>query len=79
MTLTLTQVPKEVDDALRLRAQSQGKSVDEVVLEVIRAGLAVTASPKLRDLSEFAGTWVSDPEVDAALKDQDRVDPEMWR
>jgi len=79
MTLTLTQVPEDVDDALRLRAQTQGKSVDEVALDLIRAGLAITTSPKRRDLSEFAGTWVSDPEVEAALRDQDRIDPEMWR
>lgn len=79
MTLTLTHVPKEVDDALRLRAQEQGKHMDEVVLDVIRAGLAITAAPKRRDLGEFAGSWVSDPEVEAAMKDQDRIDPEMWR
>jgi len=79
MTLTLTHLPKEVDDALRLRAQAQGKSVDEVALDLIREGLATTALPKRRDLSEFAGSWVSDPEVEAALWDQDRIDPEMWR
>jgi plasmid stability protein len=79
MTLTLTQVPKDLDDALRLRAQSQGKSVDEVAVEVIRAGLAINDSLKRRDLSEFAGSWVNDPEVEAALKDQDRIEAEMWR
>jgi plasmid stability protein len=79
MTLTLTQVPKDLDDALRLRAQSQGKSVDEVAVEVIRAGLAINVPSNRRDLSEFAGSWVSDPEVEAALKDQDRIDAEMWR
>jgi plasmid stability protein len=79
MTLTLPHVPKEVDEALRLRAQAEGKSVDEVVLEIIRAGLAITAAPRQRDLAEFAGSWVSDPVVEATLKDQDRVDPELWR
>ena len=54
MTLNLTDVPQDLNDALRLRAQSEGKSVDAVVLEVLRAGLAITASPRLRDLSEFA-------------------------
>jgi plasmid stability protein len=79
MTLTLTHVPKDLDDALRLRAQALGKTVDDVILEVIRAGLAITALPKRWDLSEFAGTWVSDPDVEAAIKDQDRIDPELWR
>ena len=79
MTLTLTHVPKELDDALRLRARVEGKSVDEVAVEVMRAGLGVAVATKRLDLSEFAGTWVSDPDVEAALRDQDRVDPEMWR
>jgi plasmid stability protein len=79
MVLTLTDVPKELDDAIRSRALAQGKSVEQVVLDAIRAGLAITALPVKRDLSEFAGSWVSDPEVEAALKDQDRIDPEMWK
>lgn len=79
MTLTLTHVPKELDDALRIRAKVEGKSVDEVLLEALQAGLGLPMSAKRRDLSEFAGSWVSDPQVEEALKDQDRIDPEMWR
>jgi hypothetical protein len=79
MTLTLTEIPKELDDALKLRAKSQGKTIDEVAIEAMRSGLAVPISSKRRDLSEFAGTWVSDPELESALKDQDSIDPELWR
>jgi hypothetical protein len=80
MVLTLAHIPRELDDALRLRAQSEGKSIDEVALEALRTGLGLAiGTQKRRDLSEFAGTWVEDPEVDAALRDQDRVDPELWR
>jgi hypothetical protein len=80
MVLTLADIPRELDDALRQRAQSEGKSVDEVAVEAIRAGLGLAAKvEKRRDLSEFAGSWVDDPDVDAALRDQDRVDPELWR
>jgi len=35
--------------------------------------------PKKRDLSDIAGTWVEDPEFDAALEDQSRIDWELWR
>jgi hypothetical protein len=35
--------------------------------------------PKRRDLSDLAGTWVEDPEFDAALEDQRRIDWELWR
>ena len=78
MTLTLTDWPKELDDALRLRAHAEGKRVDELALEVLRMGLALPPAPK-RNLSEFSGTWVSDPDVDAALQDQDGIALELWR
>jgi plasmid stability protein len=35
--------------------------------------------PKKRDLSDLAGTWVEDPEFDAALEDQRRIDWELWQ
>lgn len=35
--------------------------------------------PKRRDLSDIAGTWVEDPEFDAALEDQRRIDWELWQ
>lgn len=80
MTLTLANLPQELDHALRQRAQSEGKSVDQVALEALRAGLELeTGAGAKRDLSEFAGSWIADPEVDAALKDQDRIDAELWK
>jgi hypothetical protein len=35
--------------------------------------------PKKRDLSDLAGTWVEDPEFDAAMEDQRRIDWELWQ
>ena len=80
MTLTLQDIPNELDAVLRRRAAAEGKTVDQIALDALKAGLGVgTTASKRIDLSDVAGTWVEDPEVDAALRDQDRVDPEMWR
>jgi plasmid stability protein len=80
MTLTLSNLPQELDEALQRRAQSEGKTVDQVALEAIRAGLGLESGViAKRDLSEFAGSWIADPQVDSALRDQDRVDPELWK
>ena len=79
MTLTLANIPHELDQVLRQRALSEGKSVDEVALNAIRAGLALVVAHKNRDLSEFAGSWIEDAEVNTALKDQDHVDTELWK
>jgi hypothetical protein len=80
MTLTLANIPLELDEALRKKAIAEGKALDEVALDAMRTGLGLSnGGAKLRDLSDIAGTWISDPEVEAALRDQDRVDPEMWK
>lgn len=80
MTLTLEDIPAELDALLRQRAAAEGKSVNQIAVDALRAALT-TSEPvgKRVDLSDIAGTWIEDPEVDAALRDQDRVDPELWR
>ncbi len=35
--------------------------------------------PRQRDLSDVAGTWIEDPEVDWALEEQRKIDPALWR
>jgi plasmid stability protein len=80
MTLTVENIPAELDAALRRKAQSEGKSVSQVALEMLRAGAGLSAqSPKRRDLSDLAGSWAEDPEFDKIMREQDQIDPEMWR
>jgi hypothetical protein len=80
MQYTIRDIPKKVDSALRANARSQGKSLNQAAVEAMQIGVGITEHPvKRRDLSEFANTWIDDPEVDAALRDQDRIDPEMWK
>lgn len=74
MILTLQDIPTELDAALHRKAAAGGKTVDEVAVEALRAGLGVDQQIDGRiDLSDIAGTWIEDPEVDAALRDQDRI------
>ena len=55
-------------------------TVGKVAVEALQAGLSVNGQPiKYRDLSDIAGTWVEDPEFDAAIREHDRIDPEMWK
>ena len=77
VNLQIQNVPKQVDKALRAKAKAQGKSVDEVALEAIKAGLGLSSSgKKKRDLSDVAGTWVEDPVFDEIRQYHERVDPE---
>jgi hypothetical protein len=42
--------------------------------------LGLAAEPlRHHDLDDLAGTWVHDAAFDKALRDMDRIDPELWR
>jgi plasmid stability protein len=80
MQYTIRNIPPYLDEALRARAHEKGKSLNEVTVEALLAGLGLTGEHiKRRDLSDIAGSWVSDPGVEEALEDQRRIDPELWR
>jgi plasmid stability protein len=80
MQYTIRDVPKDVDKALRKKARAEGRSLNDVALEALRQGTGVgDRRVKKRDLSSITGTWVHDPETEAALREQDQIDPELWR
>ncbi len=80
MQYTLRNIPKVLDDELRRRAREQNKSLNQVVLEALKRAVGLVGEPvRQRDLSDVAATWVSDPDIDAALEEQRRVDVDLWR
>lgn len=80
MQYTIRGVPAVVDDALRMRARETGKSLNDVVIDVLAEGAGVTRAPRRRrDLSDVAGTWDAEPGVEDALVAQDEPDPNLWR
>ena len=77
---TIRSVPQAVDRALRDRARRRNKSLNEVALEALRRGAGLEgAEDVFDDLDDCIGTWLADPEFDAALKRQDVVDRKLWR
>ena len=78
VTLILPHLPDELDSALKRRAMDEGKTVDQVAADILCAQLIPAILPKQRDLGEFSGSWIDDPDVTSALRDQDTIDPELW-
>jgi len=73
-------VPDYLDEALRVKAREQGKSLNEVAVEALARGFGLgDAQVRQRDLSDVAGNWRRDPAFDRAIAAQDTVDEEMWR
>jgi len=77
---TIRDVPPYVNEALRQKAKTEGKSLNQVAVEALTSGAGLGDKPvKYRDLDHLAGTWVEDPEFDAIIREMDRIDPEMWK
>ncbi|MBA2320626.1 MAG: hypothetical protein H0V89_05660 [Deltaproteobacteria bacterium] len=80
MQYTLRQIPEAVDRLLRRRAAEEGASLNEVAIAALARGLGIgTVEVKHRHLGDIVGSWVSDPETDASLDEQRRLDPDLWR
>lgn len=80
MQYTIRGVPAAVDAALRQRARTAGKSLNEAAVDALIDGSGASgARRRRRDLGDIAGTWKPDRAVEAALADQDRVDDDLWR
>ena len=78
MQQTIRNISPEIDEALRRRAQEEGKSLNQVAKEALARGLGVKEPDKEWDLSWIAGTWVEDPEFDKAIAEFEQIDPEDW-
>ena len=81
MQYTIRSVPKGVDQALRRRARQARKSLNEVVIDALASAVGLPAGPALRhrDFGDVAGAWEPDEATDAALAEQRRVEPGLWR
>ena len=77
---TIRGISGRLDKRLRERAAKERKSLNQTVLEALKAGIGLTENPvRYRDLDDLAGTWVNDPEFDRAIEGMDRIDPELWK
>ncbi len=77
MTLVLENLPPEVESEMRERAKASGQSIEQVALVALVAGIASTGLDE--HLRAVIGTWVDDPDFDAAVGEFERVDEKVWR
>ncbi len=80
MQYTLRGITKRVDHALRRKARQEGLSLNQAAVQALARGLGLTGEqPSYHDLDDLIGTWVEDPAFDAAVREMDAVDPDLWR
>ncbi len=77
---TIRGVPVRVDRALRVKSRREGRSLNQLAIEALRRFVDVPEEPAShRDLDDLVGSWIEDPEIDAALDEQRRIDEDIWR
>ena len=78
MTLSLRNLPKEVEEAILEASNREGISLNKATIRLLEASLRKPA--KNSDFDEFCGTW-SNGEAnafDTALAGMRQVDPADW-
>ena len=77
---TIRNVPARLNGVLREKAVAEKTSLNAAALDALGKGAGL-ADEEIRhhDMDDLAGTWVEDPEFDRAIRDMDKVDPELWK
>jgi hypothetical protein len=83
-TITLRNIPPELARKLEERRRLEGISLGKAALRILEegAGLKKDRRPVLHhDLDSLAGTWTKEEAriFERSLRDQRKIDPEMWR
>lgn len=79
MQYTVRNIPEQLDQELRRLARQEGRSLNDIALQAMARGIGYAPQPaRHRDLSGIAGSWKEDPEFEAAVADQDAIDPGLW-
>ena len=77
---TIRNIPEQVDRLVRQQVVKTHKSLNAVLLDVLKRGVGVADEPVVyHDLDELAGTWVEDPDFDAAMEAFESIDEELWK
>jgi hypothetical protein len=81
MQYTIRNISKGLDQALRRKAREAKKSLNQVAVDALAGAVGLSESPgaRHRDLGDVAGTWQRDETADAALAEQRRIEPTLWR
>jgi hypothetical protein len=80
MHYTLTNIPDDLDRALRERAATEHKSLEVIIVDILAGCLNIKSpqSPGKVVCSESTSNWRNAPEFEASLRDQNLIDWEAW-
>ncbi|MEP7353466.1 MAG: toxin-antitoxin system HicB family antitoxin [Acidobacteriota bacterium] len=74
---TIRGVPAELHAQLVRRAKLSKLSLNQLIVNELSRSLL--GEPQRADFSDVTGGWAGDKAFDAALTDQRRIDPKLWK
>lgn len=77
--LTIRGVPSRVKKLLVERAAREKKSLNSILLDILKHSAGVDSSVKHTDLNHLSGLCVEDADFDAAINEQHQIDESMWQ
>jgi hypothetical protein len=78
MQYTVRGITPEINDALRLIANTKKTSINQLMIDGARK-IAGISTKKTNGLDRFAGAFYLDEKFDEAMKDMRKVDPRDWQ
>lgn len=82
--VTIRGVEADVAEKLKLTAAKQGKSINQLTLDIIKEGLGMKKEKKYSreydDLDDLFGRWSEEEfqEIQAKISRERTIDPELW-
>lgn len=83
--ITIRGIDPELDERLKLVSADQGKSINRLILEIIRKNLGLEKSKKFTkeydDLDGLFGRWTNEEfdSISDKINQERRIDPELWK
>jgi hypothetical protein len=84
-TITIRGVAPEITEKLKLAALQQNKSINQIVLELIKENLGLKKekqySREYTDLDHLFGSWSDDEfkKINAKINQERQIDQELWK
>lgn len=83
--VTLRGVDSDVAEKLKATAKNQGKSINQLIIDLIKESLGLKKGKKYSrrytDLDDLFGRWSDDEfnQITSKIAQERQIDPELWK
>ena len=81
IAISIPSVDDKTAARLRIEAERQGITIEDLVLKLVQQGIENLQSPPYHDLDALAGTWSKEQATEflEAIAEFEQVDEKLWQ